>query len=74
LLDFEKNEAVGKLSDFIDKLDREERIILETYYWKDMTYKEIGLVLKISESRICQIHTKIILRLRSNFRKLEQER
>lgn len=69
--EFEKKEAVEKLAGFIEKLDREERIVLETYYWDGLTLKEIGKVLNVSESRVCQIHTKIVLKLRSGFRKLE---
>ncbi len=71
---FEKKQVLEKLTEFIDNLDREERIILETYYWDGLTLKEIGKVLNLSESRVCQVHTKIILKLRSSFRKLEQER
>jgi RNA polymerase sigma factor FliA len=74
IADFEKKEAVEKLAEIIEKLDREERIVLETYYWDGLTLKEIGSVLGISESRVCQIHTKIILKIRSGFRKLEKER
>lgn len=74
LADFEKKEAVEKLAEIIEGLDRDERIVLETYYWDGLTLKEIGSVLGISESRVCQIHTKVILKLRSGFRKLEKER
>jgi RNA polymerase sigma factor for flagellar operon FliA len=37
-----------------------------------MTLKEIGMVMGISESRVCQIHTRLILKLRSGFRKIEK--
>ena len=72
--EFEKKEAVAKLAGLIETLDREERIVLETYYWDGLTLKEIGKVLNLSESRVCQIHTKIVLKLRSGFRKFEKER
>ena len=39
------------------------------YYYENLTLKEIGQVLNVSESRICQIHTKVILRLRSMLKK-----
>jgi RNA polymerase sigma factor for flagellar operon FliA len=74
LTDFEKKDSVAKLAELIEKLDTEERIVLETYYWDGLTLKEIGKVLNVSESRICQIHTKIVLKLRSGFIKLEKER
>jgi RNA polymerase sigma factor for flagellar operon FliA len=72
--EFEKKEAIDKLAGFIETLDREERIVLETYYWDGLTLKEIGKVLNVSESRVCQIHTKIVIKLKSGFRKLEKER
>jgi RNA polymerase sigma factor for flagellar operon FliA len=71
-LEFEKKEAVDQLAAIIDILDRDERDILEMYYWKEMTLKEIGLVMQVSESRVCQIHTRLILKLRSGFRKIEK--
>ncbi|HDT14743.1 MAG TPA: FliA/WhiG family RNA polymerase sigma factor [Firmicutes bacterium] len=74
LAEFEQSEAVAKLAEFIDKLEKDERIALETYYWDGLTQKEIGKVLNISESRVCQILSKVIIKLRSSFRKSEQER
>jgi len=43
---------------------------LELYYWDDLTLKEIGNVLNLSESRVSQIHTKILLKLRSGYKNL----
>jgi RNA polymerase sigma factor for flagellar operon FliA len=70
----DRREVVAQLAGIIEKLERDERILLEMYYWDGLTLKEIGLAMGISESRVCQIHTKLILKLRSGFRKLEQER
>ena len=67
--EFDRKEAAEAIAIFIDKLDKEERIIMETYYWDELTFAEIGRVLGVSESRICQIHTKIILKLRGYFRR-----
>lgn len=72
--EFDKKEAAEAIAKFIDSLDREERIIMETYYWDELNFAEIGRVIGVSESRICQIHTKIILKMRGYFRKLEPER
>jgi len=74
IAEFEKKDVLSNLAELIETLEKEERIVLETYYWDGLTLKEIGKVLNISESRVCQIHTKIILKLRSRFRKLENER
>lgn len=53
------------LKDAIDNLPEKERIVLSLYYYDEMTMKEIGAVLKITESRVCQLHSQAILRLRS---------
>ena len=74
LLEFEKKEVIKYLAQFIDELEPEERIVVEMYYWDELTLKEIGVALKVSESRICQIHTQIVFKLRSRFKKLEKER
>jgi RNA polymerase sigma factor for flagellar operon FliA len=69
LIEFEKDEVTAMLAGFIDALDKDERTVLECYYWHEMNFKEIGKVLDVSESRVCQIHTKTVLRLRSGFKK-----
>jgi len=48
----------------IEGLPEKERIVVSLYYYADLNMKEIGEVLTITESRISQIHTKAILRLR----------
>ncbi|MDX9958273.1 MAG: sigma-70 family RNA polymerase sigma factor, partial [Spirochaetia bacterium] len=42
-----------------------EKKVLVLYYYEDLTLKEIGKVLEVTESRISQLHTKAILRLRA---------
>lgn len=69
---FEDEEKKQILINFIESLDREERVILEMYYWDGLTLKEIGKAINVSESRVCQIHTKIILKLRSKFNKISE--
>jgi RNA polymerase sigma factor for flagellar operon FliA len=46
------------------KLSAKERYILMMYYFEDLTLKEIGQALDLSESRVCQLHAKLISRLR----------
>ena len=47
------------------KLPEKEKKVLVLYYYEDLTLKEIGEVLEVTESRISQLHTKAILRLRA---------
>lgn len=49
----------------IDKLGERERTIISLYYYEELTYKEIAEIIGISESRISQIHTKAITKLRN---------
>ena len=46
-------------------LSKKERYILMMYYFDDLTLKEIGTILGLSESRVCQLHAKLITRLRN---------
>ena len=49
----------------IEGLPIKERMVISLYYYQDLTLKEIGEVLDFTESRICQIHSKAILKLKS---------
>ncbi len=49
----------------INTLPERERMVLALYYQENLNMKEIGLVLDVSESRVCQIHTQAVARLRS---------
>lgn len=53
----------------IDQLPEKERLVVSLYYYEELTMKEIGEVLGITESRISQIHTKLVLRLRAKLRR-----
>lgn len=52
------------LKEAIDSLPEKERLVVSLYYYDELTYKEISKVMEISESRISQLHTKAISRLR----------
>lgn len=61
----EEKELKIILSDIIkNELDEKEKILISLYYYEELTMKEIGEVLGISESRVSQIHTKAMLKLR----------
>jgi len=53
-----------KLKEKIDNLKEKEKIVLSLYYEKELSFKEIGAVLNVSESRISQIHTAILIKLK----------
>ena len=60
----ELNEISEILGNAIDKLPEKERMVLTLYYYEELTLKEISAIMKVSESRISQLHTKAIMRLR----------
>jgi RNA polymerase sigma factor for flagellar operon FliA len=53
----------------IGQLDERDRLVMTLYYYEEMTMKEIGMVLNITESRVSQIHSQAVMRLRSKLRK-----
>ena len=52
---------------------KREKVVLTLYYYENLTLAEIGRVLGVTESRVCQIHTKAVLQLRSRLIALERE-
>jgi RNA polymerase sigma factor for flagellar operon FliA len=61
----EKEEIKRIIVDAINELPEKEKKVLVLYYYEDLTLKEIGEVLEVTESRISQLHTKAVLRLRA---------
>ena len=60
-----EKESFAELAAAIEQLSEREQLVLALYYHEDLTLKEIGHVLQVSESRVSQIHTKAIMTLRS---------
>jgi RNA polymerase sigma factor for flagellar operon FliA len=60
------------VAECIGDLPEKERLVISLYYYEDLNMKEIGNVLGITESRVCQIHTKAVARLRSKLRAVLQ--
>ncbi len=60
-----KGEMKQRLADAIDNLPEKERMVLTLYYYEELTMKEIGLTLGVVESRVSQIHSSAVLRLRA---------
>lgn len=61
----EKDEIKRVIVEAIQNLPEKEKKVLVLYYYEDLTLKEIGKVLEVTESRISQLHTKAISRLRA---------
>jgi RNA polymerase sigma factor for flagellar operon FliA len=60
----EMRERRRSLALSIDRLPERERLVISLYYYDGLTFKEIGKILKISESRVYQLHTQAVVRLR----------
>jgi RNA polymerase sigma factor for flagellar operon FliA len=60
-----QGEMKQRLTDAIEDLPEKERMVLTLYYYEELTMKEIGLTLGVVESRVSQIHSSAMLRLRA---------
>jgi RNA polymerase sigma factor for flagellar operon FliA len=60
-----QGEMKQRLTDAIEELPEKERIVLTLYYFEELTMKEIGLTLGVVESRVSQIHSSAVVRLRA---------
>jgi RNA polymerase sigma factor FliA len=65
LANYEREEVRTHLTKAIDRLPERERQVVALYYIEELTMKEVGAVLGVTESRVSQIHTQAVLRLRS---------
>ncbi len=61
---FEVEEMKQILAGAINRLGDREKIVLSLYYYENLTLAQIGQVLGVTESRVCQIHTKAVMQLR----------
>ena len=61
-----QNEVKELLAEAIDQLPEKEKLVIVLYYYENLTLREIGEILDVSESRVCQIHTKVVTRLRGH--------
>lgn len=70
---YEQLEMRQMLANAINRMGEREKIVLTLYYYESLTLAEIGEVLGVTESRVCQIHTKAVLHLRSRLKAAERE-
>jgi RNA polymerase sigma factor FliA len=64
--ELDTTEVKQRLADAIEGLPDRERLVIALYYYENLTLREIGEVLGVTESRISQLHTKAVLGLRGN--------
>jgi len=69
----EEKEQVEYLALALDNLKEKDRLVLNLYYYEGLTLKEIGTVLSVSESRVCQLHSRSIINLRKALVKLNYD-
>jgi RNA polymerase sigma factor for flagellar operon FliA len=70
---YEVEEMRHILAAAINRMPEREKVVLTLYYYEGLTLAEIGQVLGVTESRVCQIHTKAVLQLRSKILAGERE-
>jgi len=63
-----RSEMRALLAQAVDELEEKERQVLALYYLEELTMKEVGLIMNIGESRVSQIHTAALIRLRARLR------
>ncbi|MDP9184630.1 MAG: RNA polymerase sigma factor WhiG [Actinomycetota bacterium] len=69
----ESQETRGLLAAAINELSEREKIVVTLYYFEGLTLAEIGGILGVTESRVCQIHTKAVGLLRNQLRAQEED-
>jgi RNA polymerase sigma factor for flagellar operon FliA len=67
---FEEEEMLITLKKALNMLPEKDKLVLQLYYYEKLTLKEIGKILEITESRVSQLHSRAIIRLRENMKKL----
>ncbi|MDD2890348.1 MAG: FliA/WhiG family RNA polymerase sigma factor [bacterium] len=66
----QEEERKENLLKMINELPEKSRLLITLYYYEDLTYKEIAKTLDLSESRVCQLHTEIILYFKKVLKKV----
>jgi len=69
----EEKEQIEYLSLGLDSLKEKDKMVLNLYYYEGLTLKEIGNILSVSESRVCQLHSRALVNLRKVLVKLKYE-
>ena len=71
---YERKDSHHGMAVMLKKLSEKEQLVLSLYYYEELTFKEIGKTLDISESRVCQIHGRAMLNLKTMMKSTENAR
>jgi len=69
----EKQEVQQTLADVIARLPEKEQQVVSLYYYEELTMREISLIMHLTEARVCQLHTKAVLRMRGQLSQMKQD-
>ena len=64
----EQEELIEKIEEILEELGEKEQLIIQLYYFEEMSLKEISEILGITESRVSQIHKNVINKLRERLK------
>ncbi|PJI09882.1 MULTISPECIES: FliA/WhiG family RNA polymerase sigma factor [Clostridium] len=70
---FEEKEEIEYLAKALEILNDKDNMVLSLYYYEGLTLKQIGNILNVSESRVCQLHTRAIMHLRRALKTLKYD-
>jgi RNA polymerase sigma factor FliA len=65
-----KSELRQLLARLVEQLPEREQLVVALYYYEELTMREIGQILGVNESRVCQLHTRAMLRLRGKMQRI----
>jgi RNA polymerase sigma factor FliA len=68
---FERKDIRRNLAVLLKQLSEKEQMVMALYYYEELTFKEIGKTLEISESRVCQIHGRAMINLKAMVRSMD---
>jgi len=60
----EQEELIEKIMEVLETLPKRDQLIMQLYYFEELTYKEISQILDITPSRISQVHKRVITKIR----------
>ncbi len=66
-------ETENLVGEAIERLPEKEKLVISLYYYEEMTLKEIGKTINLTESRVCQIHSSAILRLHARLKYIDTD-